>query len=101
MLHGYFVDISRATEDLVRQIDYMGNVVKQTPMEFGLGVESNPDLLITSRNKMRTGKDMKRDFSAHLSQTRILDVDSDQFNENFAAVENLIYTMGNLLLIMK
>ena len=94
VLHGYFVDISRATEDLVRQIDYMGNVVKQTPMEFGLGVESNPDLLITSRNKMRTGKDMKRDFSAHLSQTRILDVDSDQFNENFAAVENLIYTMG-------
>lgn len=94
VLHGYFVDISRATEDLVRQIDYMGNVVKQTPMEFGLGVESNPDLLITSRNKMRTGKDMKRDFSTHLSQTRILDVDSDQFNENFAAVENLIYTMG-------
>lgn len=31
VLHGYFVDISRATEDLVRQIDYMGNVVKQTP----------------------------------------------------------------------
>lgn len=93
-LHGFFVDISRATEDLVRQIDYMGNVVKQTPMEFGLGVESNPDLLITSRNKMRTGKGMKRDFSAHLSQTRILDIDSEQFNENFVAVENLIYTMG-------
>ena len=94
VLHGYFVDISRATEDLVKQIDYMGNVVKQTPMEFGLGVESNPDLLITSRNKMRTGKDMKRDFSAHLSQTRILDIDSEQFNNNFDAVENLIYTMG-------
>ena len=94
ILHGYFVDISRATEDLVRQIDYMGNIVKQTPMEFGLGVESNPDLLITSRNKMRTGKDMKRDFSAHLSQTRILDIDGKQFDENFKAVENLIYTMG-------
>lgn len=95
VLHGYFVDISRATEDLVRQIDYMGNVVKQTPMEFGLGVESNPDLLITSRNKIRTGKDMKRDFSAHLSQTRILDIDGEQFNDNFCAVENLVYTMGN------
>lgn len=94
LLHGYFVDISRATEDLVRQIDYMGNVVNQSPLEFGLGVESNPDLLITSRNKMRTGKDMKRDFSAHLSQTRLLDVNKDQFNKNFEAVENLIYTMG-------
>lgn len=93
-LHRSFVSISRATEDLVRQIDYMGRVVKQTPMQFGLGVESDPDLLITSRNKMRTGKDMKRDFSAHLSQTRILDVDSQQFNENYAAVENLLYTIG-------
>lgn len=94
VLHGFFVAISRATEDLVRQIDYMGKVVKQTPMEFGLGVESNPDLLITARNKMRTGKDVKRDFSAHLTQTRILDIDSQQFNENFAAVENLLYTLG-------
>lgn len=94
LLHGYFVDISRATEDLVRQIKYMSEDVKQTPLQFGLGVESNPDLLITSRNKMRTGTDMKRDFSAHLSQTRIIDIDSNQFNENFEAVENLIYLMG-------
>ena len=94
LLHGYFVDISRATEDLVRQIKYMSEDVKQTPLQFGLGVESNPDLLITSRNKLRTGADMKRDFSAHLSQTRIIDVDSQQFNDNFEAVENLIYLMG-------
>lgn len=93
-LHGYFVDISRATEDLVRQIHTMSEVVGQTPMQFGLGVESNPDLLITSRNKMRTGKDMKRDFSAHLSQTRILDIDHNQFDENYMAVENLIISIG-------
>ncbi len=90
-LHRSFVSISRATEDLVRQIDYMGRVVKQTPMQFGLGVESDPDLLITSRNKMRTGKDMKRDFSAHLSQTRILDVDYQQFNENFAFAVAVVF----------
>jgi hypothetical protein len=93
-LHGFFVGISRATEDLVRQINYMCDVVKQTPWEFGLGVESNPDLLITSKNKMRTGKDMKRDFSAHLSQTRVLDIDVVQYDDNFEAVENLIYVMG-------
>ena len=95
LLHGYFVDISRATEDLVRQIKYMSEDVKQTPLQFGLGVESNPDLLITSRNKLRTGTSMKRDFSTHLSQTRIIDIDSKQFNDNFEAVENLIYLMGN------
>ena len=95
LLNRYFIDISRATEDLVRQIEYMGRVVRQTPLQFGLGVESNPELLISSRNKLRTGKNMKRDFSLHMSQTRVIDIDSNQFNENFAAVENLIYLMGN------
>jgi hypothetical protein len=93
-LHGFFVDISRATEDLVKQINYMCDVVKQNPSVFGLGVESNPDLLITSRDKMRTGKEMKRDFSAHLSQTRMIDIDPDQYDENFNAVENLLYSIG-------
>lgn len=93
-LHGFFVDISRATEDLVRQINYMSDVVKQTPFEFGLGIESNPDLLITSKNKMRTGKEMKRDFSAHFSQTRVIDINSEQYDENFTAIENLIKSIG-------
>lgn len=93
-LHGFFVDISRATEDLVKQINYMSDVVKQTPFEFGLGVESNPDLLITSKNKMRTGKEMKRDFSAHFSQTRVIDINSEQYDENFTAIENLIKSIG-------
>lgn len=94
-LHGYFVSISRATEDLIKQIDRMGNLYKQTPMEFGLGVMTDPDLLITSKNKQRTGTEMQRDFSAHLSQTRVLDIDSDQFNENFDAVEDLLAPLGS------
>ncbi len=93
-LNGFFVDISRATEDLVRQINYMSDVVKQTPSEFGLGVESNPDLLITSKNKMRTGKEMRRDFSAHLSQTRVIDINPEQYDENFIATENLVKSIG-------
>lgn len=93
-LYGYFVDISRATEDLVRQIHTMSEVVGQTPKEFGLGVESNPDLLITARNKLRTGNEMKRDFSNHLSQTRIIDIDAEQYNANFCAVENLLNAAG-------
>jgi hypothetical protein len=96
VLYGYFVDISRATEDLIRQINYMCDVVKQTPSQFGLAVESNPDLLITSRNKSRTGQEMKRDFSNHLSQTRILDINGDQYDENFSAVENLLLSIGEM-----
>lgn len=93
-LHGYFVDISRATEDLVQQINYMCDVVKQSPSYFGLAVESNPDLLITSRNKLRTGQYMNRDFSAHLSQTRLIDINPNQYDENFVAVENLLRNIG-------
>ena len=99
-LHGFFVDISRATEDLVRQINYMCDVVKQTPSEFGLGVESNPDLLITSKNKLRRGKEMKRDFSAHLSQTRVIDIDGNQYDDNFRAVENLLKLKLSLILAL-
>lgn len=94
-LYGSFASISRATEDLVKQINYMCDVVRQSPYEFGLGVESNPDLLITSKNKMRTGKEMKRDFSAHLSQTRVIDIEPQQYDENFAAVERLLYSIGS------
>lgn len=60
-----------ATEDLAAQFDFMNSVV-QTPRDFGLRVASHPTLEITSRNKMRTGQEFKRDFSCKLSQTRVL-----------------------------
>lgn len=91
-LHACFSHISMATEDLAVQFDFMNSVV-QTPKEFGLRVASHPTLEITNRNKMRTGQEFKRDFSCKLSQTRVFDVDGEQYDRNFAAVEDLLYAI--------
>ena len=91
-LNGLFAHISMATEDLAAQFDFMNSVV-QTPREFGLRVASHPTLEITSKNKLRTGYEIKRDFSCKLSQTRVFDIDGEQYDRNFAAVENLLLSI--------
>ena len=88
-LYANFAHISMATEDLAEQFDFMNSVV-QTPKDFGLRVASHPTLEITSRNKMRTGQEFKRDFSCKLSQTRVFDIDGEQYDRNFEAVEDLL-----------
>ncbi|MDU2066482.1 MAG: Z1 domain-containing protein, partial [Sporomusaceae bacterium] len=93
MLINYFLHISMATEELVHQFDFM-NDMDQNPMSFGLRVATHPDLLISSRNKVRTGKEMKKDFSNRLSQTRSFDVNPEQYDINFAAVEILLKSIG-------
>lgn len=90
LLRGYFAHISMATEDLAGQFDYMNDVAHSTPENFGLRVATHPDLAITSRNKLRTGEEARRDFSAKLSQTRVFDIDPDTFENNFDAVETLL-----------
>ena len=91
-LNGLFAHISMATEDLAAQFDFMNSVV-QTPKEFGLRVASHPTLEITSKNKLRTGYEIKRDFSCKLSQTRVFDIDGEQYDHNFAAAENLLLSI--------
>lgn len=93
-LRKHFLDISIATEDLANQFEFM-NDVNQTPMTFGLRVATHPDLLITSSNKLKSGKELNKDFSNHLTQTRSFDIDPEQHNKNFIAVETLLNSIGN------
>ena len=95
-LFASFSHISMATEDLASQFDFMDEV-SQTPKDFGLRVATHPTLLITARNKLRTGIEMKSDFSCKLSQTRVFDVDGETYDHNFEAVESLLKTIGNPL----
>lgn len=94
ILKGHFYHISMATEDLVSQFDFMRDI-KQTPETFGLRMATHPELMISSKNKIRTGIEMKRDFSNNLNQTRTFDIDEIQFENNFFAVESLIKTIGS------
>lgn len=92
-LYSDFKHISMATEDLVDQIDYM-NDLEETPENFGLRIATHPDMLISSRNKIKTGIERKMSFSNTLSQTRMIDIDTNQYARNFEATECLIEAMG-------
>lgn len=89
-----FEHISMATEDLASQFDFMNEAAQKTPLEFGLRVATHPEMSITSPNKLRTGQELKRDFSAKLSQTRVFDNDPVQFDYNFETVETLLYNIA-------
>lgn len=56
-----------ATEDLAGQFDFM-NDVDQTPADFGLRVASHPSLEITSKNKLKTGLEVKETSAASLAR---------------------------------
>lgn len=77
----YYSQIGRATAELKVQISKMRQS-KRTPLDFGLKVRASPDaLLITSRNKMRTSKEvtLRVQYSSYFVESTQLRVsDNDQ-----------------------
>jgi len=51
-------------------------------------------MLISSRNKIKTGIERNMSFSNTLSQTRMIDIDTNQYARNFEATECLIEAIG-------
>lgn len=92
-LFRWFMIVSFATENLRNQIHYM-NEYDRTPMDFGLRIASHPDMLISSRNKIKTGQECTLTFNNTVSQTRSIDVNADTYNSNFETVENFILKLG-------
>jgi hypothetical protein len=87
-----FEIISYSAEDLSAQFDDM-NTVGSNPEHFGLKVASNPNILISARNKIRTGADYQADFSASLTQTRLMDSDPETLEANYEAVDSLLSSL--------
>ena len=94
-----FEIISYSAEDLSAQFDDM-NTVGSNPEHFGLKVATNPNILISSKTKIRTGADYKADFSASLTQTRLIDADSETLEMNYEAVDNLLSNLDSYRLDM-
>ena len=92
-LYDNFRHISIATENLLQQIDYM-NDLDATPEMFGLRVATHPDMLISSRNKLRTGRDFELSFCNTFSQTTRIDVDAVKYQNNYDAVVKLLHSLG-------
>lgn len=93
-LFRWFMVVSFATENLRNQIYYM-NEYNRTPMDFGLRIASHPDMLISSRNKIKTGQERTLTFNNTVSQTRSIVINADTYNRNFEAVESFISKLGN------
>ena len=92
-LFRWFMVVSFATENLRNQIHYM-NEYNRTPMDFGLRIASHPDMLISSRNKIKTGQERTLTFNNTVSQTRSIDINASTYNRNFEAVESFISKLG-------
>lgn len=93
-LYKKFKIISYSIENLLSQFDDM-NTLKSDPEHFGLKVATDPDILISARNKVRTGADYQSDFSAKLTQTRVLDADKDVIQANYETVDKLLSSLDN------
>ena len=94
-LFRWFMVVSFATENLRNQIHYM-NEYNRTPLDFGLRIASYPDMLISARNKLKTGQECTLTFSNTVSQTRSMDRNADTYNLNFEAVERFISNLGDI-----
>lgn len=93
VLYDNFRHISIATENLLKQIDYM-NEIDATPEKFGLRVATHPQMLISNKNKLRTGRDFELSFSNTFSQTTRIDVDAKKYQNNYDAVVRLLNSLG-------
>jgi len=91
----WFCYISDASDELREEFDLM--VEKGgTPRDYGLKVKTHPDLLITSRLKMRNTKDIWLSFSGELIQTIVFHRnDLTMIKANLDVTERLMDKMGS------
>ena len=87
---GWYSHISEAIDELRDEFKRMERAGR-TPREFGLRVRSDPEsLIITARNKMRTGKPIRYSVSLGESLIETTALRSDAINQNRRFAEELV-----------
>lgn len=89
----WFGHIADAAEELREEFDLMA-ASGATPREYGLKVQSHPVLMVTSRLKMRTAKNLRLSFSGQLLETVSLFKDQSVLKQNLATGLRLITSLG-------
>ncbi len=88
----WYAHISDATDELREEFKRM-KMAGMSPKDFGLCVRSHPEsLIVTARNKMRTGTRVLRQISleGRLVETSILFKSPDVIQQNFASMEAMV-----------
>ena len=81
--------ITKANEELRHEFEYMA-IIGGTPIDYGLRIRSDSELLITSRVKMRHGMSMQLTFSGSISETISFYKDKTKNDMNLVALENIV-----------
>lgn len=90
----WFGHITDAAEELREEFDLMA-ASGATPREYGLKVQSHPVLMVTSRLKMRSARNLMLSFSGQLLETIALHRDRGILNDNLKAARQLITRLSN------
>ena len=88
----WYAHIASSTEELRRDFIAMEKA-RLTPLEFGLRVRSHPTaLIVTARNKMRSGRDVPVNISleGRLAETSIVFSDPDEIQHNISVLERAV-----------
>lgn len=92
-LSEWFGHIAEAAEELREEFDLMA-ASGSTPREYGLKVQSHPVLMVTSRLKMRSARNLMLSFSGDLLETIAFFRDSDVLEKNLNSTQHLISNLG-------
>ena len=90
----WFGHITDAAEELREEFDLMA-ASGSTPREYGLKVQSHPVLMVTSRLKMRSARNLMLSFSGQLLETIALHRDRGILDGNLTAAQRLIARLSN------
>ena len=85
----WFGHITDAAEELREEFDLMA-ASGSTPREYGLKVQSHSILMVTSRLKMRTARNLMLSFSGQLLETVALYRAPEILTRNFEALSTLV-----------
>jgi hypothetical protein len=90
----WFFHISVATEELRNTFRIMASQ-GATPLEFGLKVRTNPNLIITSKTKMRNARKEKTSFSQEVMEIVTFMKNKEVVHSNFNTTNLLLSNIGN------
>jgi hypothetical protein len=92
-LQGWFRHITNASEELRQAFDHM-SATQAKPREYGLRVKSHEVMTVTSRTKMRSGRELRMSYAGEGIETTVLFRDRTVIHSNADAVEGLLAGIG-------
>ena len=85
----WFFHISVATEEMRNSFRIMAQQ-GATPLEFGLKVRTNPNLIITSKTKMRSARKERTSFSSGVEEIITFEKNNEVIRSNFEAANKFL-----------